>query len=576
MNKAISYIRFSDPSQAKGDSYRRQLAATQAYCKANELQLMSESEYMFFDKGISAFSGKLRDDTTELSRFLALVEKGDIPPGTTLIVESLDRLSREHVRKALVQFLELLGAGINIHTLQSKKTYTHDSNDDMDLFGSILEMSRSHRESLWKSERILESWQEKQEQARNGAPMGATRPAWLDVVYANGSTEKPTNDPKAKPVKFVRNEANIAIVQRIFQLTLDGYGRNAIARMLNEDGIPAFRTKNGWGQSTIHQILNNEAVLGLYQPYTKGDDGKRVPRGEAFMFYPPIIDQETFERARSATAGRNAGKSRTQTPEFQVWQGIAKCARCGSPMHTYGNGRKAKEGQTAPRWMRCYAAKKAKCDAVSISVQRIEPVFAEILAKLNILALVQSSASAINAKLEVVTGQLIAERAKLSDFKAAYAARRSQTVLDLLYETEAAVASLVALEQQYLAELAADQIIDKADFFARLDLHSFPGRSRANSILKRLQVEVGIDTAQRRFHVRKAGVPVFDLVERAEGFLAYPANSEFSALIQKQDGTFTPRLNDDDTYEENYDTHEVGVIDSEDDNSEDEPTPACK
>ena len=556
MNKAISYIRFSDPSQAKGDSYRRQLAATQAYCKENNLKLMSESEYMFFDKGISAFSGKLRDDTTELSRFLALVEKGDIPSGTTLIVESLDRLSREHVRKALVQFLELLGAGINIHTLQSRKTYTHDSNDDMDLFGSILEMSRSHRESLWKSDRILESWQEKQEQARKGVPMGKTRPAWLDVLYANGSTEKPADDPKAKPVRFIRNEANIATIKKIFQWTLDGYGRNAVARMLNEAGIPAFRTKEGWGASTIHQILNNEAVLGLYQPYTKGNDGKRVPRGKAFMFYPPIIDQETFERAKAATAGRNAGKSRMQTPEFQVWQGIAKCARCGSPMHTYGNGRKPKEGQTAPRWMRCYAAKKAKCDTASISVQSIEPVFAEILAKLNILALVQSSASAINAKLEVVTGQLIAERAKLTDIAKDYTETRSPILRALLLEAEAVVLALEKQEQQHLADLAADQIIDKADFFARLDLHSFPGRSRANSILKRLQVEVGIDTAQRRFHVRKAGVPVFDLLERAEGFLAYPANNEFNALIQKQDGSFTPLLSNDDSYEEDSFDHE--------------------
>jgi len=564
MNKAISYIRFSDPSQAKGDSYRRQLAATQAYCKVNELQLMSESEYMFFDKGISAFSGKLRDDTTELSRFLSLVKSGDIPSGTTLIVESLDRLSREHVRKALVQFLELLGAGINIHTLQSKKTYTHDSNDDMDLFGSILEMSRSHRESLWKSERILDSWKEKQAQARNGAPMGKTRPAWLDVEYANGSAEKPADNPKAKPVKFIRNEANIATVKKIFQLTLDGYGRNVVARILNEEDIPAFRTKNGWGQSTIHQILNNEAVLGLYQPYTKGDDGKRVPRGEAFMFYPPIIGRETFERAKAATAGRNAGKARTQTPEYQIWQGIAKCQLCGSPMHTYGNGRKPKAGQVAPRWMRCYSAKKGKCAAGSIAVLSLEPVFKEILAKLNVLALVQSSASTINAKLEVVTGQLIAERAKLSDFKAAYATRRSQTVLDLLYETESAIASLMALEQQYLTDLAADQIVDKAEFFARLDLTSFPGRSRANSILKRLQIEVGIDTAQRRFHVRKAGIPVFDLTDGA----AYPANGELAAIIQTQDGSFTPRLTDDDTYEEDYDdTHEVGVIDSESDDN---------
>jgi len=190
--------------------------------------------------------------------------------------------------------------------------------------------------------------------------------------------------------------------------------------------------------------------------------------------------------------------------------------------------------------MRCYNAKKGKCEAGSIAVLSLEPVFREILAKLNILALVQSSANAINAKLDVVTGQLIAERAKLDDITKDYSATRSPRLLTLLVETEAAVTALVAQEQTYLADLAADQIIDKADFFARLDVHTFPGRSRANSIFKRLQVEVGIDTEQRRFHVRKAGVPMFDLLDReTEGILAYPANSELSAIIQSQDGTFT-------------------------------------
>jgi DNA invertase Pin-like site-specific DNA recombinase len=536
MNKAISYIRFSDPSQAEGDSYRRQLAATQAYCKDKELELMSESEYMFFDKGISAFSGKLRDDTTELSRFLSLVKAGDIRPGTTLIVESLDRLSREHVRAALTQFLQLLQAGINIHTLQSKKTYTHDSNDDMDLFGSILEMSRSHRESLWKSERILDSWEQKQKEARDGAPMGKTRPAWLDVVYANGSTEKPANDPKALPVKFTRNEEKIAVVKKIFQWTRDGYGRNVVARMLNEEGIPAFRTKNGWGASTINQILNNIAVLGLYQPHTKGEDGKRVARGEPFMFYPQIIDRQTFDSARAATAGRDATKARKQPPEYQIWQGIAKCVLCGSPLHTYGNGRKPKEGQRAPRWMRCYNAKKGQCEAGSIAVLSLEPIFKEILAKLNVLALVQSSASAINAKLEFVIGQLIAERAKLKDFKAAYAAKRSSTILDLIYETEAAVEALETLERGYLADLAADQIIDKQDFFAKLDLHTFPGRSRANSILKRLKVEVRIDTAAPRFHIIKDGAPQFELFyDWADRITTLPSTLDQFETMKKQD-----------------------------------------
>jgi len=505
-------------------------------------------EYMFFDKGISAFSGKLRDDTTELSRFMSLVESGDIRPGTTLIVESLDRLSREHVRAALVQFLKLLGAGINIHTLQSKKTYTHDSNDDMDLFGSILEMSRSHRESLWKSERILDSWKQKQAEARKGSPMGKTRPAWLDVEYANGSTEKPANDPKALPVKFVRNEANVDVVQKIFQYTIDGYGRNVVARMLNAERIPAFRTKNGWGASTINQILNNIAVLGQYQPYTKGNDGKRVPRGEPTKLYPQIIDQDTFERARAAVAGRDAAKARKQTPEFQVWQGIAKCALCGSPLHSYSNGRK-KEGKPAPRWMRCYAAKKGLCEAGSLSVAKLEPLFKEILAKLNVLALVQSSASAINTKLEVVTGQLVAERAKLDDFKTAYAARRSSTVLDLIYETEAAVEALEAQERQHLTDLAADQVIDKQDFFAKLDLHSFPGRSRANSILKRLKVEVRINPAEQRFQVVKAGEPVFDILDHPiHGLRSFPATAELGAVIQLQDHKFMPKLKDDADY----------------------------
>ncbi len=535
-SKAISYIRFSDPSQAEGDSYRRQLAATQKYCTENQLELMSESELMFFDKGVSAFSGKLRDDTTELSRLLSLVHDKSIQPGTTLIVESLDRLSREHVRKALAQFLQLLDAGINIHTLQSKKTYTHDSNDDMDLFGSILEMSRSHRESLWKSGRILDSWQEKQEQARNGVPMGKTRPAWLDVLYEDGSNEKPANNPKAKPVKFVRNEANIATVTKIFQWTIDGYGRNVVARMLNEEGISAFRTKKGWGASTIHQILNNEAVLGLYQPYTKGGDGKRVKRGEAFMFYPAIIDRGTFERAQGAVAGRNAGKARKQTPEFQIWQGIAKCQLCGSPMHTYGNGRKPKEGEAAFRWMRCYNAKKGKCMAGSISVRSIEPIFPEILAKLNILALVQSSTTAINAKLELVTGQLLAERAKLNDIARDYADTRSPTLRGMLLETESAVLALEAREQAYLADLAADQIIDKADFFARLDLKTYVGRSRANSILKRLKVETLIDTAQPRFSILKDSQSQFDLFyDSSNRLTVLPATPEQFQTMKQQD-----------------------------------------
>lgn len=56
-------------------------------------------------------------------------------------------------------------------------------------------------------------------------------------------------------------------------------------------------------------------------------------------------------------------------------------------------------------------------------------------------------------------------------------------------------------------------------------------------------------------------MPVFDLTDS----LAYPANDEFSAIIQQQDGTFTPTLTDDEACEE--------VFDNEGYDSADNPAP---
>ncbi|MDB5778537.1 MAG: hypothetical protein JWP93_902, partial [Polaromonas sp.] len=45
------------------------------------------------------------------------MEDGTIKAGSVLIVESLDRLSREEVPTALIRFMQLLSKGIEIVTL---------------------------------------------------------------------------------------------------------------------------------------------------------------------------------------------------------------------------------------------------------------------------------------------------------------------------------------------------------------------------------------------------------------------------------------------------------------------------
>lgn len=74
MSKVFSYIRFSSAKQSAGDSYARQVKAAKAFCDENGLEMADPREYLFFDKGRSAFKGKHLDDTGELARFLSYVE----------------------------------------------------------------------------------------------------------------------------------------------------------------------------------------------------------------------------------------------------------------------------------------------------------------------------------------------------------------------------------------------------------------------------------------------------------------------------------------------------------------------
>src|SRR5436305_1352308 len=92
---AYSYIRFSHPDQAKGDSVRRQTEAAAEWCACHGVTL--DQSTTLRDLGKSAYTGAHRKnpDRHALAAFLKLVEDGRVPAGSYLLVENLDRLSRE-------------------------------------------------------------------------------------------------------------------------------------------------------------------------------------------------------------------------------------------------------------------------------------------------------------------------------------------------------------------------------------------------------------------------------------------------------------------------------------------------
>src|SRR5262245_55762354 len=111
---AFSYIRFSTPEQLKGDSLRRQTALAQEWCQRNNARL--DESTTFRDLGHSAFTGKHTEnpDRHALAKFLQWVEDGRVPAGSFLVIENLDRLSREEIVLATHLLTGILKAGVNV------------------------------------------------------------------------------------------------------------------------------------------------------------------------------------------------------------------------------------------------------------------------------------------------------------------------------------------------------------------------------------------------------------------------------------------------------------------------------
>src|SRR5262245_20911458 len=91
---AFSYVRFSTPEQAKGDSLRRQTEKAEQYCQRRGWTL--DTSLTLHDLGVSAFHGK-NALVGNLGEFLKAVQRGTVLPGSVLIVESFDRISRQGI-----------------------------------------------------------------------------------------------------------------------------------------------------------------------------------------------------------------------------------------------------------------------------------------------------------------------------------------------------------------------------------------------------------------------------------------------------------------------------------------------
>jgi DNA invertase Pin-like site-specific DNA recombinase len=346
MTIAHSYLRYSTPEQALGDSERRQVEKARLWAAANG----HDYDDSYRDPGVSAFRGRHRA-VGALARFLDDVRSGRIPKGDLLIVESFDRLSREEPLKAFDLFREIIEHEITLVTgfaSGSPQSYNKErlKREHWLLHVVLGEMSRAHSESQHKSERQLESYVAKRRLAREKKfPMTAQCPHWIMLVGEGNQQHYELNPEKAP------------IIRRIVRDTISGLGKWKICIRFNEEDVPSPTGKSGWKPSTISRILASESLIGIYQP-RKMVAGRRVPEGDPIPeYFPAVVSEAEFWQARQATESRRKIGGRKGESYANLVTTLGFCEICGGRLTYVDKGSGPKGGKT----LRCSNGKRGRC-----------------------------------------------------------------------------------------------------------------------------------------------------------------------------------------------------------------------
>ncbi|ORM71478.1 hypothetical protein HA48_15540 [Pantoea wallisii] len=316
MKKAIAYLRFSSLQQAQGDSARRQKKLIEDWLSHNPEYYLDPVTYE--DMGMSAWHGQ-HASRGAFSVFMAAVEMGLIESGTVLLIESLDRLSREKIGDANSRLRVILEAGVNVVTLSDNMLYSRESlNEPFAIIKAILIAQRANEESELKSKRLRASWAEKRKQAAlSGKIMTTKCPYWLKV--------------NANRDGFDILEDKADIIRSIFRMRLEGLSYGRIRQALNSQGLENLKGKVAqWHSSSVERLLSRKAVIGYLVPSKscKSSDNEDIAG-----YYPPIVSNEDFERVQLMFWEPESRKDRNFNPYLiNVFRSLMRCSVCGHSM----------------------------------------------------------------------------------------------------------------------------------------------------------------------------------------------------------------------------------------------------
>ncbi|HBV95831.1 MAG TPA: recombinase family protein [Desulfotomaculum sp.] len=329
--QAVAYIRVSTDEQAKeGYSVPAQKERLEAFAKSQGWTIID----YYMEEGQSA-----KDlNRPEMQRLIDDIKKGSMGIEVVLVYR-LDRLTR-----SVLDLYKLLKLFDDNKVAFRSVTEVYDTTTAMGrLFITLVAaLAQWERENL--AERVRMGMAE---MARQGRRPGTKEPYGYN--YVDGS--------------LIVNKTEAAIVKKIFDMYMRGYGLRTIVKWLNnpEHPVPS-KTGRPWYENTVSYIITNPLYVGKF---VWGRDPAEIKKHKTLFravapeyiydgSHEAILDNDTWEQAQFKLKKRKNMPPRLASSNYPL-TGVLKCGLCGAGMCGSISTQKNKSGKRKVRWYKCGA-----------------------------------------------------------------------------------------------------------------------------------------------------------------------------------------------------------------------------
>jgi DNA invertase Pin-like site-specific DNA recombinase len=307
--RVAAYCRVSTDTEEQATSYDTQVAHYQEYISKNPTW---EFAGIYADDGISGTGTKKREE------FLRMIDDCMAGKIDMVITKSISRFARntidclKYIRQLKEKNISVIFEKENINTLDAKGEV---------LITIMASLAQQESESLSKNVKLGLQFRYQQGKVQ------------INTKWFLGYTKDENGE-------LVIDPEQAKIVKRIYREYLEGKSCAAIAKGLENDGIPNGSGKKKWWDSNIMQILKNEKYMGdalLQKTYTSDvltkkrikNDGV-VPQYYVENNHEAIIPKEIYHEVQAEMERRGSLEDSGYCGKYAL-TGLLVCGECGAP-----------------------------------------------------------------------------------------------------------------------------------------------------------------------------------------------------------------------------------------------------